>query len=369
MRTWVVVLGVMVVAVSVAAKPLPKGMKVEAVGGDVVVKQGAISIGLRDDGVRDYDKVTKAELTADGKTLEVTTERCGGTVTDDVQQISLAKVQARLDNAVGLAALAKKQYPAAQKSFASALKKDPETLAYASNLLAAQLLGKKPALAGQTLAMYGKTNPAWFGWQLAVDPNLAGATSLKIAGELLIAPTPGTATVGALGMRDIATSPLGGGMAALRTTSSSRDGAASAIDIDIVSLATGKLLARLPVQAPADACTDDAAHPCSDAVQQAIAARTKVVDNLLAAQGFRIVAKALVDVRNGDPVDRDGVSVDISDSSVVASKGGVDYTLPTATSASFVAFLPTALVVKLPHFNQGSCGTWTREDAIALPLK
>jgi hypothetical protein len=367
MRTTVVVLVVAMVTISADAAPKPKalpgGMKVVTKAGRPYVQQGALTVALRDDDAADYEKIAKVELAADGKTLEVTATRCKGEAVDDVTKVPLAKIQAKLDNAAGLVAHGKKQYAAAISKFASALQKDPETPAYATNLLAAQLLGKKSSLAGQTLAIHGRKNPVWFAWRLGADADLAGAATLKGAQDL-VAAKPGTATVAKLGERDLATSTLGGGMAALRVQSV---GAPGATDVDVISLTTGKLLARLPLTAVDDAC-DDAAEFCDD-TKARLAERTKLVDRLFASLGFEIVSNAFVDVRNGEAVSKDGVNVEFHDDAVVAEKNGAERTLRIDGSAWAVAFTAKALVVRHNRRNLIGCNDGSsRVDGVALPL-
>lgn len=377
MRKMVVVLGV-VTAMNLFAhaapkpakpKPLPGGMKVIARDGRPYVQQGALTVPLRDDDAADYEKVREARLAADGKTIEVTATRCKGEAPDDVTKVPLATVQARLDNAAGLAAHAKKQYGTAIAKFGSALQKDPATPAYATNLLAAQVLGKKTTLASQTLAVHGRKNPAWFAWRIAVDADLAGAKALKGAQDLLTATKPGTATTAKLGERDLAITSLGGGMAALRTQATRGGDAPTTSDIDIVSLASGTLLARLPLIAAEDTCDNTPARPCDDAAQARIAERTKVADALLTSLGFELTANAFIDVRNGDPVSKDGVSVEMHDDHVAVDKGGDERKLQLDGSAWGVAFTPKAVVVRVNRRNPLGCNDGSSRIAgAALPL-
>jgi hypothetical protein len=340
-------------------------MKVITKLGRPYVQQGTTTVALRDDDVADYEKIAKAELAADGKTIEVTAARCKGELADDITRIPLAKVQARLDNAAGIVAHGKKQYAVAIAKFGSALAKDSETPAYATALLGAQLLGKKPALAGQTLVVHGRRNPVWFAWRLAVDVDLAGAKTLKGAQDLVGA-TPGTATLAKLGERDLATTAVGGGIAALRTLSL---GAPGTTEVDFVSLASGRLLARLPLVTLEDACDETADSPCDDAARARIAERVALIDTLLASLGFQITANAFVDVRTGDPVSKDGIRVELSDDSITASRGSGERTLELEGHAWAIAFTPTALVVKLNRRNLYGCNDGSSRFAgAALPL-
>lgn len=370
MRTLIVVLGMAIAASALAGtpkpKPLPGGLKVITKLGRPYVQQGAITVALRDDDVADYEKIAKVALAADGKTIEVTATRCKGEAVDDVTKVPLAKIQAKLDNANGLVAQGKKQYGVAITKFGAALQKDPETPAYATNLLSAQLLGKKPQLAAQTLVMQGRRNAIWFAWRMAVDAELAGAKTLKGAQDF-VAPKPGTATLAKLGDKDLAISPIGGGMAALRTLSVGSPGTS---EVDVVSLTTGRLLARLPLVTLEDACDETAESPCDDAAKARITERAKLVDTLLASLGFEITANAFVDVRNGDPVSKDGVTVEVHDDHVSAERNGDERRLPIDGGAWAIALTPKAVVVKLNRRNLYGCNDGSSRfvgAALALP--
>lgn len=368
MRTMLVVLGLVLASSATAApkrKSLPGGMKVITKLGRPYVQQGATTVALREDDVADYEKIAKAELGEDGKTIEVTAARCKGELPEDVTKVSLTKVQARLDNALGMVAYAKKQYAVAITKFNSAVTKDPETPFYATNLLSAQLLGKKPSLAGQTLAVHGRRNPIWFAWRIALDADLVGAKALKGAQDL-IAPRPGTATIAKLGDHDLATTAIGGGMAALRTLSV---GSPGTTEVEVVSLTTGRLLVRIPLTTLEDACEETPDHPCDDVAKARIADRAKVVDTLFASLGFEVTANALVDVRNGEPVTKDGVTVEISDSQVTATRGGNERSLPVDGGVWAVAFTPKAIVIKQNRRNLYGCNDGSsRFVGVALPL-
>lgn len=357
------------VSTAASAKPLPGGMKVTIKLGRPYIQQGSTTVALRDDDLADYEKILKAELAPDGKSAVVTATRCHGTLAADDTTVSLAKIQARLDNAAGLVALGKKRYGDALPKFASALQKDPETPAYATNVLAAQVLAKKLDLAGQTLAVHGARNPAWFAWQIATDPQLAPIKDHKRARALLAA-TPGTATVENLGDRDLATTDADSGLVALHT-SASVPGAPSTSDIDIVSLTTGKLLARVPLISTEDACDETDQFPCNDAAKARIADHRKVANALLGSLGFTIQTGAWIDVRNGDPVHKDGIAVEFADDAItVTTRSGAEKTLPLEEASTWaIAITAKAVVVKLDRRHILACDdTSARVVGAAIPL-
>jgi hypothetical protein len=386
MRTLLVVGMVMIVAVVAAdaeGGPLPRGMKVVAKAGRPLVQQGALTVDLRDDGAADYDKIVKAELVDGGKTLAVTAARCQGSAPDDVTRVPFARILARLDHAAGLAAHRKKRHADAIGKLTAAVQRDPEAARYATDLLAVQLAANKLELAGQTLAVHGRRNPVWFAWRIAVDAELAGARDHRRALDL-VAAARGSATAARLGERDVATSPLGGGMAALRTSSTA--GGVTTSELDVVSLATGRLLARLPLVADDDVCASDgaddaddadavaaaAAHhaTCVAAVKARFSARTATVDALLASLGFTVHANVLVDVRNGDPVRRDGLSIELGDDHVMVERAGEERRLDTEGTPWAIAILPTALVIRTNRRDLLGCADGSsRLAGVALPLR
>lgn len=369
MRRVLLMLAVVALSSGVAIakpKPLPAGMKVVAKLGRPYVQQGATTVALRDDDVADYEKIGSAVLSADGKSVVVTATRCNGTLIDDETTIPLAKIQARFDNAAGQVSLTKKKYADAIAKFTSAYKKDPDTVAYATNLLAAQVLAKKLDLAAQTLVIQGSKNPVWFAWQLATDPQLATFKDDKHA-KALAASTPGTATIAALGERDLATSDAG--IAALRT-SSTGPGSPGTSELDFVSLKTGRLLARFPIIALEDACDETEQSPCSDDAKAKIDARRKLADQLFATLGFTIQSRAFIDVRNGDPVTKDGLTIELADDGVtVTTKAGEEKKLATDASAWAIALTPKAIVIKLNRRHLYTCDDQNaRFVGVALPL-
>ncbi len=353
----------MLVAVPALAKPLPTGMKVITKLGRPYVQQGPVTVALRDDDVADYEKITKAQLEADGKTVAVTSTRCKGSLTDEITRVPLSKIQARIENALGLVAQTKKKYADAIAKFTLATAKDPETWSYGTNLLVAQLLGKKADAASQTIAVQGRKNPVWLTWRVATDADLAPVATHKRFKDL-DASIRGTATVAKLGDHDIATS--GTGIAAMRTLAI---GSPGTTEVDFVSLASGKLLARMPITTLEDACDETADHPCDDAAKARIVERVRLIDEVLGKLGFAIQANALVDVRNGDDVTKDGVVVETSDDTLKATRGSDERTLAVDGNVWSVAVTPKAIVAKLNRRNLYGCEDGSsRFVAVALPL-
>ena len=128
------------------------------------------------------------------------------------------------------------------------------------------------------------------------------------------------------------------------------------------------MLARLPLIPAEDALCDPATTSCDDAKAR-IADQTKRVDALFASLGFEISANAFVDVRNGEPVTKDGISVELHDDAVTAERNGQERTLKLDGNAWAIAFTAKALVVRQSRRNLLGCNDGSsRVDGIALPV-
>src|SRR5258708_25492595 len=150
-----------VAAAPAAAKPLPKEMK-------SVIKNNApylewrgvtVPVGDRDWKLRD-DKLKKVELSDDGKSIVVTFVPCMSD-DDDTLVVPLARIEAHVENNLGMQVHVKKKYDDAIAHFAIAAARDPETPVFATNLLSAQSMAKRLDDADKTIDTYGVKNLAW----------------------------------------------------------------------------------------------------------------------------------------------------------------------------------------------------------------
>jgi hypothetical protein len=167
---------VAVVAISSAAhaKPLPEGWKVFLERGKPVASKSGMIVPLRDDSISDFDRLVDAHLSDDGAQIVIRADRCKGMLGEvDESSVAFAKVEARIENALGMAKHVKKVYADAIPHFAAAVAKDPDNPMYATNLLSAQSLAKKLEDADQTIAALTAKAAPWLAWRLAVDPELA----------------------------------------------------------------------------------------------------------------------------------------------------------------------------------------------------
>lgn len=197
---------VAVLASPALAKPLPKTMKVGIEKTKLVFTEGGITVPMMPDSEKVWDTVVSAELSDDGKTIEIKAQGCIETV-DDPIEFSIDELEARIENVRGMQLHLKKKYADAIPHFAAAAKRDPAAPVYATNLLSAQAMGGKLDDADATLATMGAQNVPWFAWRLAVDPELK-ALNGRASTKPFTAPKPTK-----LAFKDpdktIAVSPLG----------------------------------------------------------------------------------------------------------------------------------------------------------------
>jgi hypothetical protein len=231
---------------SAVAKPLPPDLKIVISKDHLAATKGGITLPLfaSDEGLggQVFQTLSKAELSADGKTIQVHATGCLMAGGDDEPpiEVSLASVEAKFENYAGMQLHLKKKYADAIAHFAAAAKGDPDLPLYATNLLSAQALGGKLDDADQTLAAYGAHAVAWFGWRLAVDSDLKalkGRPSTKP-----FAPTPTTIAFDV--DKDVAVSPLG--IVAVGEWIAQGMGPA-ATEVGIYDLKRNALALRLPV--------------------------------------------------------------------------------------------------------------------------
>jgi tetratricopeptide (TPR) repeat protein len=275
---------VMFLSATAAAKPLPKGFTVTLKDHDLYATRDGVTVPLRDaDALIDqFDDLKGSELSDDGKIL-VHVQGCGITSDGDPLEVPLDLVDARIENNLGMRAHLKKKYDDAIPHFARAVQKDPDTAVYATNLLSAQSMGKKLDDADKTIAALAKSNPAWLGWRLAVDPELGNMKTRESAKAG--APKPTKLTFDQLG-DNIATNPQGL-IAKHDWKAWGGPGAPIGDDLSIYD-ANSKLLLRMPVTALEDACGDGGMMPvpCTKAQKAHTAAHDKEASAILGALGF-----------------------------------------------------------------------------------
>lgn len=304
----VALLVVVIGAAPVEARPLPTGMKVFSKDQTLFVTRDGLTLPLVDPDVQarnTFGDVKGVELSADGTQLLVQVERCSAA--EEPFAVPLVAVEARFENARGMAAHVKKQYADAIAHFTIAARKDPDHPVYATNLVSAQSMAKQLDDADRTLAAYGAKHVAWFAWRLAVDPELANVAG-RAAAKALVAARPGKLRY--RGLADaIAVSPLG--LVAVREwTFFGGPGAPSGEDLAIYDAAGVQPVLRLPVVALDDACfepdpkaaADDQAMmmgpPCTKQQRARTAVHTRDADRLLAILGFE--PRAIVWVKADD---------------------------------------------------------------------
>lgn len=358
MRLPLVVLASLAAPSLAAAKPLPPDLKVAVVKGKVVVTRGGVSVPLFDSRFA-TTKLLSAELSEDGKQLAIKRIECDGANGDgsEAELYPLTEVEARLENTLGMQLHLKKKYADAITHFAIAAKDDPATPVYATNLLSALSMGGKLGDADQTIASYAKQNVAWFAWRLEVDSDLKalrGRPSTKLnAGKR------GTAK-GRLA-DTIAYSPLG--LVASEVTIDMWDGipdGSAKYELEIVDVATGKMLLRLPTETTCavdmEAAMGGNEHPpfadkaCPKREAAKAAPRRKVTDAILAQLGFDVVPKAFVTIwGSGDDkkevVATDGRKLQVADGTISLVDRGTTTELAAPDRLIAVGFVPHGVAI------------------------
>jgi hypothetical protein len=338
---------VALLAASAYAKPLPDGLKVFVDKGRPMASKSGMIVPLRDDSISDYDRLLDAHLSDDGASIQIRAERCHGMLGEpDDSSVSLAKVLARIDNALGMAKHLKKEYADAIPHFAAAVAKDPDTTMYATNLLSAQSLAKKFDDADQTIATLATKNPAWLAWRLAVDPELANVKPRPSA-KAVVAAKAGRVKSTDFDTSAVAYSPLAGGLVAIEVFYYTGGGPPGGFteQIGIASLASGQELVRLPIR--------DAAN-------------RKLADSLLASLGFD---KTEAERKPVDDVE--GVKLEITDDMVTATRGKTKKTFAIYDKrVKGAAVLPQGVIFDLDRRHLMSCddqGGVSSIGALALP--
>src|SRR5262252_2992312 len=116
----------------VSAKPLPDGLKVFVDKGRPMASRSGMIVPLRDDSISDYDRLLDAHMSDDGSYLVIRADRCKGMLGEpDEAMIAMAQLDARIDNALGMAKHLKRDFGDAIARFTAAVAKDPATPMYA----------------------------------------------------------------------------------------------------------------------------------------------------------------------------------------------------------------------------------------------
>jgi hypothetical protein len=309
MRIVVGVLSLVLWSSLATAKPLPKGMKVTIKDQKLYVTASGVTVLMQDAeaaAARTYDALQSAELSDAGDSIIVKAQGCAGS-DDDGTEISLAAVEARIENALGMQLHTRKKFTEAIPHFAAAVTKDPDGPVYGTNLLSAQAMAKQLDDADKILAAHGPRHRAWYAWRLAVDPELASLRGRPSA-KALVAAKPSTLTWKRLG-GSVAVSPLG--LAAMSEWSFfGGPGAPGGSELVIYEPVQNKVMLRLPVVALEDACGDgppEMVTPCTKQMLAHTAEHTRAASLVLAALGFET---------------RPGVALESTDGEAYASKDG-----------------------------------------------
>jgi hypothetical protein len=363
MRSLVILVALAAIA---DAKPLPKGMTIAIANNRPVATRDGVTVEITDGDRAEWGKLVKAQLSDKGDEIVIDAPTCHGGTTDPTT-LSLAVVEAKLENAIGMGFHLKKQYDKAIEHFAIAVAKDPHEV-YETNLLSAQSLGGKLDDADKTIAAWGPKAHGWFAWRLLVDSDLA-----PLKGR---ASTKGFAIKS--GSARIATGPVAyspAGLVAFQTDEI-YEGIGSAVDsfVTILDVTSGVTLVQLPIgsecaienpqQGPSKACQKKQAAAAAPLIKRA--------DALLARLGFEPVPKSAV-----RPYFADSLTISSADGrKLVFADGGAKLVIGGTAKhfdiepTSSAALVPKAIVVARRNKNKTSCDDglyyWT-VDVTATP--
>jgi hypothetical protein len=355
------------------AKPLPRGMKVFVKDQRLLVSQQGITVPMVDDdqqAAEMFDHVKGATLSDDGATILVAVDSCAGGSDGEPTEVSLASVEARFENVLGMRAHLEKKYDDAIAHFTIAAQKDADHPVYATNLLSAQSLAKKLDDAARTLASYGAKHPGWFAWRLAVDPELANVVGLPAAKPFVAKPSK--LAYQALG-DDVAVSPIGL-VAVSEFSFFGGPGAPGGEDLAIYEPGSATPVVRLPVIALDDACGGDPemgeVAPCTKPQLARTAAHRRAADRVLAALGFGKQPTAWVDPDDGQAryasPDK-ATTVELTDDKARITRGKTTVTADAPSDAKRIGFARDVVVFKYRQNGFMSCsGDAQRSYSLAI---
>ncbi|HUJ59993.1 MAG TPA: hypothetical protein VLX92_15920 [Kofleriaceae bacterium] len=319
-------IGIVMAAAAVSARPLPRGMAVSVKNDRLWVTVDGTTVPLDDDAYAAAHPVSQldgVELSADGTALVIHAPDCMGDSDPDGRQVALDAITATVENMRGMQLHLKKKYADAIPHFAAAAKASQQ---YATNLLCAQSMAGRLDDADKTVATFSPGHAVWFGWRLAVDPELAAMRG-RASVRALLAARPSKLTADAMGDA-IAVSPLG--LVAIREwTFFGGPGAAGGSDILLYDIKTGDMVLRVTLVDIGDDCdasgkppANDVAGlpPCSKDVRARTAAHRRSVDPMLAAFAFEKRPTVWVDLVGNDA---DTVTTPDKKQSLTFTKNGV----------------------------------------------
>jgi len=310
---------VAVLAGVASAKPLPDGLKLFVEKGRPMVSRSGVIVPLRDDDISDYANLKDAHLSDDGAYIVIRGDRCNGIEPDDELSVPLAKVEARIENSLGMMKHVKKAYADAIPHFAAAVAKDPDVPMYATNLLSAQSLAKKFDDADATISALTAHAAPWLAWRLSVDPELA---NVKSRAKGLVAEKRGHLKSADLDSDVIGYSPLGGGLVVtIVGTYTGGMPPSGTSELGFASLVTGREVLRLTIRTMEEECGDyPGMTKCTQKQLAPVAKRRKAADALLAQLGFE---KVDAEMKSVDDVD----GLAINDDTVTFTRGKTKKTL------------------------------------------
>jgi hypothetical protein len=362
---------------SAVAKPLPPDLKIVISKDHLAATKGGVTVPLfaSNEGLGGlvFQTLSKAELSADGKMIELHAAGCIEVGGDDEPpiEVSLASVEAKFENYAGMQQHLKKKYADAIAHFAAAAKDDPDLPLYATNLLSAQTMSGKLDDADQTLAIYGARAVAWFGWRLAVDSDLK-ALKGRPSTKPFVAATPTKIAFDV--EHDVAISPLG--IVAVGEWIAQGMGPA-ATEVGIYDVKRNALALRLPVNDAS--CVEQSSDmvnmpACTKAQRAYTKANVAAADAQLAAYGMATRKTVWTDMMNVDTskiVSPDkSITLSFHDGVVTATHGKATTTLKDVEDNMLKIGWAGDIVVimhKQPYQCGGADSVRSYFDVLAVP--
>jgi hypothetical protein len=339
-----------------AAAPAATNLRFETKDGTLYVRRGKAraAIDVEDAHPDMYpDLALGVTAKADGTswTLKVDTN-CQGKKT---LRFSTLALEAQLEGAAASALARRKQWDAAATGFARAVALDPSTAKAATDLAIAQLRGGHRPEAIATLVASAPRDRVWVVARVAIDRQLAPVAS---APELraLAARTPGHATLAKLRKAGVAFSVDGGLVAWDRILGNAMTEGPEPMELRVVDVATGRLLARLPYRDRDEKGVDSALADLGFELEKvrsrdlSTPTQTKEPDMRGTVEDIRVVVKG-GRVRlsaDGRPVGESRIGSPFTSGWAAKVRGGV-------------------LVGAAVNIGDG-CGAWVYDDVVWIPL-
>jgi hypothetical protein len=339
-----------------APAPAVANLRFETKDGTLYVRRGKVraAIDVEDaqpDMYPDLELGVTAKADGTSWTLKVDTN-CQG---EKTLRFSTAALEARLESAAASALARHKQWDAAASGFARAVALDGGYAKAATDLAIAQLRGGHRPDAIATLVAAAARDRVWVVGRVALDRQLA---PIAPAPELraLAARTPGHATLAKLQKAGVAFSADGGLVAWDRIVGNAMTEDPDRMELRVVDVATGRLMARFP-------------HRDHD---------EEGVDRALADLGFEVEKVRSRDLSTPTPTKEPEMRGTVEDIRVIVKGGRVrlsadgrpvgESRIGSPFTSGWAAKVRGGVLVGAAVNIGDGCGAWIYDDVVWIPL-